>query len=284
MKKLLKNSRFTLIELLVVIAIIAILAAILMPALSSARDRSRTSSCANNLKQLGLAYAAYIDDYNGFLVPDNPSFNGSGINSWPAMLIYKKYLPASNYKRPVTGLATGSYAAAGIFYCPAAIGTYANSQGKSGESVSCANPAISCYGQNGFIGGYASTISAKDTTAAKIAEGLTKHAMKINQLKTPSHVMFVGDKIYGPSDSYTLTRGSILNGMRHNGTANYLMGDYHVENRAANNVPASSDTDANGIAFGRIFSATTDYNGASRSAFWGNILFIKYWPGGFSRP
>ena len=284
MEKLFRNNRFTLIELLVVIAIIAILASILMPALSSARDRSKTSSCASNLKQLGLAYAAYIDDYNGFLVPDNPSFNGSGINSWIPMMIYKKYLPASNYKSPVTSIASGSYAAAGIFYCPAAIGTYANSKGNSGASVSCANPAISCYGQNGFIGGYASTISAKDSSAAEIADGLTKHAMKINQLKTPSHIMFVGDKIYGPYDSYGLTRSNILNGMRHNGSANYLMGDYHVENRAANNVPASSDTNANGIAFGRIFSATTDYNGASKSAFWGNISFMKYWPGGFSRP
>ena len=90
-----KKRSFTLIELLVVIAIIAILAAILMPALSSARDRARTSTCTNNLKQLSLAYGAYIDDYNGFLVPDNPSFNGSGINSWIPMLIYKKYLPSS---------------------------------------------------------------------------------------------------------------------------------------------------------------------------------------------
>ena len=279
-----KKRSFTLIELLVVIAIIAILAAILMPALSSARDRARTSTCTNNLKQLSLAYGAYIDDYNGFLVPDNPSFNGSGINSWIPMLIYKKYLPSSNYKKPVTGIAAGSYAPAGIFWCPASIGVYANSKGASGPSVSCANPAISCYGQNGFIGGYASTISATNTSDTEKAEGLTKHPCKINQIKTPSHVMFVGDKIYGPYNSYTLTRGNILNGMRHNGTANYLMGDYHVENRAFNAVPASSDTDANGVAFGRIYTATTDYNGASQSAFWGNILYMKYWPGPFSRP
>ena len=283
MKKLLKNSRFTLIELLVVIAIIAILAAILMPALSSARDRSRTSSCANNLKQLGLAYAAYIDDYNGFLVPDNPKFNGDGINSWVPMLIYKKYLPPSNYKRKVTSISAGSYAPAGIFYCPAAIGTYANSQGKSGESVSCANPAISCYGQNNFIGGYASTISATDKSDAKKAETLVYTPMKINQLKNLSHVMFVGDKVYGPYDAYTLTRSSILDGMRHNGTANYLMGDYHVENRTASNVPATSDTDKS-VQFGRIFSATTDFTGASKSAFWGRLDYMKYWPGPFSRP
>ena len=60
-----RRSRFTLIELLVVIAIIAILAAILMPALSQARERAKTSSCTNNLKALAFATQQYADDNNG---------------------------------------------------------------------------------------------------------------------------------------------------------------------------------------------------------------------------
>ena len=60
-----KKSSFTLIELLVVIAIIAILAGILMPALSQARERSKTSSCANNLKAIAFAMQQYADNNNG---------------------------------------------------------------------------------------------------------------------------------------------------------------------------------------------------------------------------
>ena len=74
--------KFTMIELLVVIAIIAILAAILMPALSSARERSRVSACSNSLKQWGLGFAAYHDSQNEFY-PWHPGFSSlDGTISW----------------------------------------------------------------------------------------------------------------------------------------------------------------------------------------------------------
>ena len=68
-KNMYQQKKFTLIELLVVIAIIAILAAMLLPALSAARERARTAIYLANLKTMGMAHNMYMDDYNDYLVP-----------------------------------------------------------------------------------------------------------------------------------------------------------------------------------------------------------------------
>lgn len=66
---------FTLIELLVVISIIGILAALMLPVLGASKEKARDTYCMNSLRQLGLAIAAYAQDYNSYLpyAEDNPA-------------------------------------------------------------------------------------------------------------------------------------------------------------------------------------------------------------------
>ena len=125
-----KQRCFTLIELLVVIAIIAILASILMPALSNARERAKTSTCTNNMKQIGLGLAQYATNNRDTVVLWYPetAIPQTDVYGLPySMLISHDHLTrvgGNSASRDIAKKICGNYVPkSDFFYCPS-VGHY----------------------------------------------------------------------------------------------------------------------------------------------------------------
>ncbi len=209
---------FTLIELLVVVAIIAILAALLLPALSRAKDSAQAAACSDNIRQLNLGWLLYSDDSHGALVnnssmADTRTYRRSWVNNiedWgtsqentnPAYILSGKLAPYVNNSL-------------GVYKCP------------SDRSMAQCGPRLRSYSLNSLVGDPLITPNRFNPDWEQF--------LKITEFPRPSHFYtFIEEHPDTINDGYFMNswnqiKWGNLPASYHNGSANIAWADGHIE-------------------------------------------------------
>lgn len=220
---------FTLIELLVVIAIIAILAAILLPALAAARGRAQGLICLNNTHQLTLAWQLYTDDHNSRL-PYNlvmTEFGGRTNINWVNNVMTSDTHPDNTNVATITQASLGVYAQrqAAIYRCPSdrALSSMQRAAGWTAR--------IRSYSMNAMIG------DAGDATSTGVNVNNPDYTQffKVTQILHPTEIfVFLDEQSDSIDDGYFINRAYQwkwinLPASYHNGATAFSYSDGHSE-------------------------------------------------------
>lgn len=236
-----RSRGFTLIELLVVIAIIAILAAILFPVFARARENARRSSCASNLKQIGLGVMQYAQDYDETL-PAATFCELSACSTAGSRWIWAQLLdPYMKSAGSGTGMATGAFKGTTIWKCPSnpdtgrvsaeqvtggagpEVPAIPYSYAANSNNVNPAGTGNSGSDPNGVGLGFLTPTITPSTVA-------TARPVKLSMFQDSAQLIAAGEYLrYGLAMPIESSSVDTYIWAGHLGTSNYLFADGHVK-------------------------------------------------------
>ena len=238
------HSRFTLIELLVVIAIIAVLAAMLLPALSASKSRVKVTDCSNKLRQISFMMRAYTDDYNDWILSHSISYTlGTNVTQSQAS-VERNIQNSYNWVLWYLGYSKENpafYKKVSDYVCPSAV----DKTRKDGNY----------YAYNALVYGVNFSLSFEDITYGK------KKLWKQGQVKRPARFIFMADSydtsVKMPSNFFYDHLNTKQVYAWHPKSTNVLMFDGHVSNVKVNGAKSN-------------FYRIKEYSKREISAWWPN--------------